>query len=68
VVRLLELGIGKIPVTENPPFLMEGNFARELSRHFLIKILLEPRKNIPNVFRPAQVGDGIGDSVVVLEL
>ena len=38
------------------------------SRHLLIEVLLETRENVPDFFRSAQVGDGVGDGVVVLEL
>ena len=38
------------------------------SRHLVIKVLLETRENIPYFFRSAQVGNSVGDGVVVLEL
>ena len=37
------------------------------SRHFLVEVLLEPTENLPNLFRSAQVGYGVGDGIVVLE-
>lgn len=35
--------------------------------HSLVEVLLKAGEDLPDLFRPAQVGNGVGDGIVVLE-
>ncbi len=43
------------------------NIALTRSRRLLVEILLEAREDLADLFRPAKIGHGVGNGVVIFE-